>query len=105
LNGKQKGTFLVRFSTRDYGCYAITVLSKVGVLKHYRISHKAGSKYVLGPNEYDSLDALIKAHKKELYLKNPLGGSKYEAMFIAHDKKVSTSGYMDQDEIAAAKKN
>lgn len=29
LNGKKKGTYLIRFSTRDPGCYAITVLSKV----------------------------------------------------------------------------
>jgi hypothetical protein len=97
LNGKKKGTFLLRFSTRDPGCYAITVLSKTGVLKHYRISHRAGLKYLLGQNEYDSLENLMKEHKKDLYLKTPLGGSKYEQMFIAFDKKVAVEGYMDQD--------
>jgi len=99
LNGKKKGAYLVRFSTRDPGCYAITVLSKTGVLKHYRISHKAGGKYVLGQNEYDSMDALIKAHKKELYLDSPLGGSHYETLFVAYDKKLATQGYMDTDQI------
>lgn len=64
-----------------------------------RITHKAGGKYVLGQNEYDSLDALIKAHKKELYLETPLTGSRYEAMFIAYDKKLATQGYMDTDQI------
>jgi len=104
LNGKAKGTFVIRFSTRDAGCYAVTVLSKTGVIKHYRISHKAGGKYVLGQNEYDSMDALLKAHKSELYLKTPHTGSRYEAMFVAFDKKLASQGYMDSDEIALKKK-
>ncbi len=56
-----------------------------------------GSKYVLGTSEYKSLDELIKTHKKDLYLKTPLTGSKYEIMFVANDKKLATQGYMDQD--------
>jgi len=88
---------LIRFSTRDPGCYAVTVLSKQGVIKHYRVTHKAGIQYLLGTNEYPDLDHLFKAHKKDLYLKYPLGGSKYEAMFVAHDKKLASQGYMDQD--------
>jgi len=96
LNGKKKGTFLIRFSTRDPGCYAITVLSKTNALKHYRIIHKAGGKYMLGSAEYDSLDTLIKTHKKDLYLKNPLGGSVYDVMFIANDKKLASEGYMER---------
>jgi len=99
LNGKKTGSYLVRFSTRDPGCYAITVLSKVGALKHYRITHKAGGRYILGTSEYDSLEALIKAHKKDLHLKLPLGGSRYESMFIADEKKLASQGYMDQSQI------
>eukprot|EP01114_Cavostelium_apophysatum_P001871 TRINITY_DN11645_c0_g1_i2.p1 TRINITY_DN11645_c0_g1~~TRINITY_DN11645_c0_g1_i2.p1 ORF type:complete len:632 (-),score=192.54 TRINITY_DN11645_c0_g1_i2:34-1929(-) len=99
LNGKKAGSYIVRFSTRDPGCYAVTVLSKAGVLKHYRISHKAGGKYVLGTNEYDSLEELIKAHRKDLYLKTPVLGSKYEAMFTANDKRLATQGYMDTSRI------
>jgi len=95
LNGKKKGTYLIRFSTRDPGCYAITVLSKTNALKHYRIAHKAGQKYFLGNSEYDTLDSLIKTHKKELYLKNPLCGSTYDVMFIAYDKRLASEGYMD----------
>lgn len=97
LNGKKKGSYLIRFSTRDAGCYAITSLTKQETLKHYRISHKAGGPYVLGTVESPSLEGLIKNHRKDLYLKNPLGGSKYESMFIAYDKKLATMGYsMDQ---------
>ncbi|PRP74643.1 SH2 domain-containing protein [Planoprotostelium fungivorum] len=95
LNGKKKGTYLIRFSTRDPGCYAITVLTKLGALKHYRISHKAGQPYIVGTNEHSSLEALVKAHKKELYLKYPHVGSKYEAMFNDHDKHLEREGYGD----------
>eukprot|EP01117_Protostelium_nocturnum_P003651 TRINITY_DN14936_c0_g1_i1.p1 TRINITY_DN14936_c0_g1~~TRINITY_DN14936_c0_g1_i1.p1 ORF type:complete len:629 (+),score=258.47 TRINITY_DN14936_c0_g1_i1:114-2000(+) len=96
LNGKKKGTYIIRFSTRDPGCYAITVLSKESSLKHYRILHKAGQPYFIGNNQYSSLDALIKAHKKDLYLKYPHIGSKYESMFNAHDRRLATQGYQDQ---------
>jgi len=95
LNGKKKGTYLIRFSTRDPGCYAITVLSKLGALKHFRIQHKAGQPYIVGNNEHPSLDALVKAHKKELYLKYPHIGSKYEAMFNNHEHQLAREGYQD----------
>jgi len=97
LNGTKKGTYLIRFSTGNPGAYAITVLGNTGVLKHYRVMHRAGEKYILGTNEYDDLEALMKAHKKDLYLKNPAIGSKYEAIFIANDKRLATQGYMAQD--------
>jgi len=51
---------------------------------------------MLGSAEYDSLDTLIKTHKKDLYLKNPLGGSVYDVMFIANDKKLASEGYMER---------
>jgi hypothetical protein len=38
-------------------------------LKHYRIKHKAGLGYVLGDKEYPTLAALIKTHRRDLYLK------------------------------------
>ena len=59
---------MVRFSNKEPGSYAITVISKAGVIKHFRISHRAGGKYTFGSAEYDSLEAIIKAHKKDLYL-------------------------------------
>jgi hypothetical protein len=100
-----KGTYLVRFSNKEPGSYAITVISKVGVIKHFRISHRAGGKYTFGSAEYDSLEAIIKAHKKDLYLQviqnlvyspnlqDPLHGSKYEAMIMSHKKRLASAGY------------
>jgi len=97
LNGASKGTYLIRFSSGNPGAYAITVLGSTGSLKHYRIMHRAGEKYVLNPNSYDDLDSLIKAHKKDLHLKTPATGSKFEIIFIANEKRLATQGYMAQD--------
>jgi len=97
LNGQKKGTYLIRFSTGNPGAYALTVLSNAGVLKHYRVMHRAGEKYVVGTSEFDSLEDIIKNLKKELYLKTPLTGSKYETIFIANDKRLATQGYMEQN--------
>jgi len=104
LNGEKKGTYLVRFSTGSPGGYAITVLSNTGVLKHYRVLHRAGEKYVLGTSEHDDLDALIKAHSKDLGLTTPAKGSKYDVMFLANTKRVAAVGYMPQDELNKQKK-
>jgi len=74
LTAKKRGTFIVRFSS-DPGSFTITTKSKEG-LSHFRIKHKAGQPYVLGTAEFDSLDAVIKFHKKKLGLKIPCKGSR-----------------------------
>jgi hypothetical protein len=48
MGGEKKGTFLLRFSSRDLGCYALTVVDGKGALKHYRITHSPGSPYAIG---------------------------------------------------------
>jgi hypothetical protein len=60
---------MVRFSTQQPGFYTITAMSEENALKHYRIKHKAGLGFLLGNAEYPSLPKLIKANRKELYLK------------------------------------
>jgi len=92
LSASKKGTYLVRFSGNKPGCYAITVFT--GTHKHLRIEHQAGTKYILGKAEFDTLEALIKANKKEFSLNIPLAGSKYESLFTAYEKKIATEGYM-----------
>jgi hypothetical protein len=62
---------MVRFSTQQPGFYTITAMSEENALKHYRIKHKAGLGFLLGNAEYPSLPKLIKANRKELYLKVP----------------------------------
>lgn len=93
MGGEKKGTFLLRFSSRDLGCYALTVVDGKGALKHYRITHSPGSPYAIGKVECPSLDALIKRYNKELNLKRPCPGSPYEPMFIAHDRDQVSLGY------------
>ena len=83
---------MLRFSTRDAGCYALTVQAAKGGLKHYRIQHTPGGRYAIGKVECSSLDSLIKRYHAELNLKKPCPGSKYEAMFHAFEKNVASLG-------------
>ncbi|KAL6064801.1 Dual specificity protein kinase [Balamuthia mandrillaris] len=93
---QKKGTFLLRFSSSEAGGYALTVLNKKAQLKHYRITHRPGSKYAIGKVECDSLDELMQRYRKELYLKRPCPGSKYEAMFaVLVDPKIQAVGYQE----------
>jgi len=57
-------------------------------LKHFRIKHKAGLGFVLGEQEYPTLEALISANRKELKLKHALKDSKYAALVAAHELDV-----------------
>ena len=86
MKTKQKGCFLVRFSS-DPGSYAITALSQGGRLKHFRIYHKPGLDYLIGKAECKSLDDIIAKYHTELYLKTPCPGSKYEDLFSAAQQK------------------
>lgn len=94
MASQRKGTYLLRFSSRDPGCYALTVLNNQGALKHYRIMHSPGSKYSIGKVECSSLDSLIKRYHKELYLKRPCPNSPYEAMFVEGQESL---GYREVD--------
>ena len=82
LSDKKKGTFLVRFSSRDpgnkeplslaflpltatcTGCFAISVVSQGGRLKHYRVYHKPGLKYLIGKTECSSLEEIVEKYHK-----------------------------------------
>jgi len=90
---KKKGTFLLRFSSRDPGCYALTVLNNKGILKHYRIMHKPGGPYTIGKVQCESLQAIIKLYHRELHLKKPCPDAPLQAMFIAFEKDIANLGY------------
>jgi hypothetical protein len=67
LKQEKKGTFLVRFSARDPGSYAITTVSDTNKIKHFRVYHKPGLKYLIGKTECDTLEDIIgKYHKVPL---------------------------------------
>merc|ERR1712137_1357449 len=77
----KKGTFLFRFSSSDPGCFAISTVSNVGTIKHFRIFHRPGMSYILGKSECQSLSDIIIKYKRELSLKTPCPGSPYQHLF------------------------
>jgi len=88
LLGKQKkGTFLVRFSARDPGSYAITTVSESNNIKHFRVYHKPGLKYLIGKTECDTLEEIISKYHKDLYLKTSCPGSRFEEIFAPPGSK------------------
>lgn len=93
LANEKKGTFLVRFSSRDPGCYAISTMSQGGRLKHFRIYHKPGLDYLIGKTECPSLEAIVTKYHKELFLKTACPGSKFQSIFNTNKKNVC-AGYL-----------
>lgn len=81
LTGQEKGTYLMRFSARDPGCYAISVVSQQGKLKHYRIYHKPGLDYLIGKTECSGLLDIVRKYHKELNLITPCPGSPFVDIF------------------------
>lgn len=55
----RKGAYLVRFSSRDPGCFAITTLAKDSKLKHYKVLHRPGAGYLVGKIETHTLEELV----------------------------------------------
>ncbi|KAL6077557.1 serine/threonine-protein kinase STY13 [Balamuthia mandrillaris] len=85
LNKQRKGTFLIRFSSKEPGSYSISVLdasarSKLAV-KHYRVSHSPGTGYTIGNIECKSLEDIVTRYHKELGLKVSCPGSPYLSLF------------------------
>eukprot|EP00007_Cunea_sp_BSH-02190019_P005479 CAMPEP_0174229626 /NCGR_PEP_ID=MMETSP0417-20130205/530_1 /TAXON_ID=242541 /ORGANISM="Mayorella sp, Strain BSH-02190019" /LENGTH=538 /DNA_ID=CAMNT_0015307187 /DNA_START=310 /DNA_END=1923 /DNA_ORIENTATION=+ len=81
LENQKKGAFLVRFSARDPGSFAITALGSGGKVKHFRVYHKPNLKYLIGKTECDSLDQIITKYHKDLQLRTPAPGSPFEELF------------------------
>ena len=103
LAKQKKGTFLLRFSTREPGSYAVsasTGQSSVPVT-HYRIQRLGDRAYIVHgrpQNEKkDSIDSLLKANAKQFDLKNPATGSPYFAIIYGHQNNVQTVGYQEVD--------
>jgi serine/threonine protein kinase len=97
LKQEKKGTFLVRFSARDPGSYAITTVSDTNKIKHFRVYHKPGLKYLIGKTECDTLEDIIGKYHKDLYLKIACPGSPFEEIFRPQSQKVAKNvgcGYL-----------
>eukprot|EP00027_Filamoeba_sp_ATCC50430_P018551 CAMPEP_0168567218 /NCGR_PEP_ID=MMETSP0413-20121227/14878_1 /TAXON_ID=136452 /ORGANISM="Filamoeba nolandi, Strain NC-AS-23-1" /LENGTH=511 /DNA_ID=CAMNT_0008599375 /DNA_START=169 /DNA_END=1704 /DNA_ORIENTATION=+ len=89
---KAVGTFLARFSARDPGCYAISTLGEGNKVKHYRVYHKPGLKFMIGKTEVNSIQEIVTKYSTELGLKDPCPGSPYEKIFQKQAPQIS-EGY------------
>ncbi|GAM16920.1 hypothetical protein SAMD00019534_000950, partial [Acytostelium subglobosum LB1] len=85
LANKKTGTYIVRFSSTDPGCYALSYVSKNKDIAHAKIVHKHGQGYIHmgGTTHYPSLDELIKNTGKLLGLKDPFEGGQFYALIYA----------------------
>jgi serine/threonine protein kinase len=94
LKSEPKGTYLVRFSTREPGSYAISSRTK-DQIKHFRVMHKAGENYVIGARSFDSLHNLLKLIAADIGLKKKQAcpGSKYEQIFAKKKNLIMPSAY------------
>ncbi|KAL6060397.1 Serine/threonine-protein kinase edr1 [Balamuthia mandrillaris] len=87
LGGKKSGTYLIRFSVTNPGCYTLSLLHKKEKLVHLRISRDAQGKYVYSTSAYRTLDELIAAQAKKLHLAYPCEGSPFPALYGGGRKK------------------
>jgi len=46
LNGQPPGSFLIRFSTTNVGCYTISSVATDGTIRHQRVQHHSGKGFV-----------------------------------------------------------
>lgn len=75
----KKGSWVLRFSSKP-GDFTITVKGENNVTTNYRLEKVKGG-YVFGKTQHPSLADALSVYKKDLGLKNPVGGSKYEFLF------------------------
>jgi hypothetical protein len=88
LKDKNPGTFLVRYSSQP-GWFAISTVTNKKSIAHYRIEHEPGSKtFRLEGSKgegYSSLNELVQAVSKSLFLLNPCENSPYHHIFIREE--------------------
>eukprot|EP01113_Clastostelium_recurvatum_P023171 TRINITY_DN2769_c0_g1_i7.p1 TRINITY_DN2769_c0_g1~~TRINITY_DN2769_c0_g1_i7.p1 ORF type:complete len:485 (-),score=129.90 TRINITY_DN2769_c0_g1_i7:665-2119(-) len=97
LSGKDKGTYVLRFSVSEPGCYALTVMNKEKQLQQFKILHRAGQGYTLLHHKAALLPDLLKQVAKEMKLKKSAEGSRFQQMETAFLKKTqSVAGYSAQ---------
>eukprot|EP01117_Protostelium_nocturnum_P008583 TRINITY_DN3082_c0_g1_i1.p1 TRINITY_DN3082_c0_g1~~TRINITY_DN3082_c0_g1_i1.p1 ORF type:complete len:376 (+),score=93.90 TRINITY_DN3082_c0_g1_i1:158-1129(+) len=65
---KKYGTYLVRFSNSERGVYTLSVITKDLKIANLRILYNVSTgKFVLGPKEYESLQAIIDGKQIKTY--------------------------------------
>jgi len=87
LSGLPSGTFLVRFSNTQPGCYTISSSSNA-TIKHQRVSYDPKTRvFVYNGHNYDTLEDIIR-DSSSFYI--PCPGSKFSSLF---NPGVVSSGY------------
>lgn len=110
LSRAKKGTYLVRASvTEPSQPFTISKMSKNGKINHQRIGwnvktgvYTINITFKTGPQDVTSkpgkpLDAFLKNLSKDLYLKEPCPGSKFEYLFVLEEPP--SEGYLAQPPI------
>jgi len=98
LTPQRVGTFLVRFSSSQPGCYTISKVAEPNTINHQRVIFSQGNGYIINNKSYSSLEHLIDAATNELQVLESCPGSPYAQIF-AHSKgsyyvPFRTSGYV-----------
>jgi len=89
IGGMNAGTFLVRFSSSQPGCYTISSLTQgTTSIKHQRVSFVSGKGFNLNNKWYNSLEDIIR-DSNSLFI--PCAGSKFQSLFA--DIPNSVIGY------------
>jgi len=77
----KKGTFLIRFSSKNRGYFTITVVGRKKSLLHYRVYYNRNSlEYIMGKRIFRSLEEIIITYHRELSLRYPCPGSKFQLL-------------------------
>ncbi len=61
LNGQVPGTFLIRFSTTNAGCFTISSVAPDGSIRHQRVQHHSGHGFAFQNMMYPRLADLVVA--------------------------------------------
>jgi len=77
----KKGSFLIRFSSKNRGYFTITVVGRKKSLLHYRVYYNRNTlEYVMGKKIFQSLDEIIQTYHRELCLRVACTGSKFQKL-------------------------
>lgn len=77
----KKGTFLIRFSSKNRGYFTITVVGLKRSTLHYRVYYnRLMQEFAMGKRTFLSLDQIIGTYHRELSLRAACPGSKYSSL-------------------------
>lgn len=91
----RKGTFLIRFSSKNRGYFTITVVGRKRATLHYRVYYNRNNReYVMGKRTFQSLDQIIGTYHRELCLRIPCPGSKFQHLQMRESYDADDVSYL-----------